>query len=634
MNKFVKIIALAFLILIGVIALGLVALVTLVDPNSYKPIIIKAVNDSTGRKLSLDGDITWKLWPNIGLRIEKVSLSNPSDFATPNLISLNYADVSVQLLPLLHHSIIINSITLDGLNLDLIKNGSLNNWTFKSNTPQNLNTNESSESSPLNLQLSKFAITHSTISYNDLKGSSHYKADNFDLSITTKYDGIISLNTDKETVDIKDAEFDFSKALKGTINFNLDGFTTPKYNGKIDLHVIALGEVMRKLNKADPQLDKPLFHNIDFTTSFKGDMSNMTIKDTSFKFADIMQGFININVKNLNKPEFRGDINIPTFSLNKLTSAAGIKPIDIPNKSFLNQVSFQSNIQGTSSSINLNKLLVKITDTNISGNINVSSIQPLKTNQDLSINRFELSNIVNTKGFQILLSDINANGSTSINKGIGSLNAKQQIKVNNITISGFNLDSLVTQLDNTLTSSGDLSNGSTMQKLTKSVEIGNTIKKMQAIVDKALAPGNKNYSEKTNLGSLNANIVINNGVVNPASYKLSGPSLLNTGNGEINLNNQTMKYTINSRLLAAQKNTILNRITYTYTLSGKIDNLNGSLDWISIQKQLLEYFVKSNSEQVKSIVKNEAASAINNQIPAANNAVKQGVTKVFNSIFK
>jgi hypothetical protein len=336
----------------------------------------------------------------------------------------------------------------------------------------------------------------------------------------------------------------------------------------------------------------------------------------------------------LSKPEFRGDINIPTFSLNKLISAAGITPIDIPNKNFLNQVSFQSNIQGTSTSFKLNKLLVKISDTNISGNVNASSIQPLKTTQDLSINKFELSNIVDTKGFQILLSDINAKGETSINNGVGSLNAKQQIKVNNITVSGFNLDSLVTQLDKALTSSSDLGNGSTMQKLTKSLEIGNTVKKMQAIVDKALAPGNKNYAEKTNLGSLNANIVINNGVVNPASYKLSGPGLLNTGNGEVNLKNQTMKYTINSQLLAPQKNTILNRITYTYTLSGKMDKLDGSLDWISIQKQLVEYFVKSNSEQVKSIVKNEAVSAINNRIPAANNAVKQGVTKVFNSIFK
>ena len=634
MNKFVKIIALTFLILIVTIALGLVALVTLVDPNSYKPIIVKAVADNTGRKLSLDGDITWKIWPNIGLRIEKVSLSNPSDFATSNLVSLNYADISVQLLPLIHHSVIINSITLDGLNLDLIKNGSLNNWTFKTNTTQNLGTNESSEPSPLNLQLSKFAITNSTISYNDLKGSNHYKADNFDLIITTKYDGIISINTDKEIIDIQDAEFDFSKALKGTLRFNLAGFTTPKYNGKIDLNIISLGDVMRKLNKVDPKLNKPLFNGIHFTTSFRGDMSNMTIKDTSFKFADIMQGFININVNNLSKPEFKGNINIPTFSLNKLISAAGVAPINIPNKNFLNQVSFQSNIQGTSTSFGLNKLLLKISDTNISGNINASSIQPLKTTQDLSINQFELSNIINAKGFQILLSDINAKGEASINKGISSLNAKQQIKVNNITVSGFNLNSLVTQLDNALTSSGELGNGTTMQKLTKSVEIGNTVKKMQAIVNKALAPENKNYQDKTNLGSLNANILINNGVVNPASYKLNGPSLLNTGNGEVNLNNKTMKYSVNSQLLAPQKNTILNHITYTYNLSGNINNLDGSLDWISIQKQLIEYFVKNNSEQVKSIVKNEVASAINKQIPATNNAVKQGINKVFNSIFK
>ncbi len=606
----------------------------MVDPNSYKPIIIKYVGDKIGRKLSLDGDIAWKLWPSIGLHIEKVSLSNPSDFATPNLVSLNYADVSVQLLPLLNHSIIIDSITLDGLNLDLIKNGSLNNWTFKPNTTQNLSTKQSSESSILNLQLSEFAITHAIISYNDLKGSSHYKADNFDLNITTKHGGTISLTLDKEAIDIQNAVFDFSKALKGTINFNLTGFTTSRYNGKIDLNIISLGEVMRKLNKANPQLDKPLFNNIDVTSSFKGDNSNINIKNTSFKFADIMQGIININVNNLNKPEFKGNINIPTFSLNKLLSAAGIKAIDIPNKNFLNQVSFQSNIEGTSTSLNLNKLVAKISDTNISGNINTNSIQPLKTNQDLSINKLDLSNIVDTKGFQILLSDINAKGETSINNGVSSLSAKQQIKVNNITVSGFDLDSLVTELDNTLSSSGILANGSTIEKLTKSVEIGNKVKNMQLVINKALSPGTKNYSEKTNLGSLNANIVINNGIVNPTSYKLSGPSILNTGSGEVNLNNQTMKYMINSQLLSPQKNTILNHITYTYKLTGKMSNLDGSLDWVSIQKQLVEYFVRSNSKEVKSIIKNQAAAAINNQIPAASSEVKQGVTNLLNNIFK
>ena len=633
MKKFVKIITLSIVILIAVSALGIVALVTLVDPNSYKSLIIKTVNDNTGRKLTLDGDITWKLWPKLGLHIEKVSLSNPSDFSTPNLVSLNSADVSVEIMPLLHHSIIINSITLDGLNLDLIKNGSLNNWTFKQDNESDINISESSQTSGLNLQLSKFNITHSTITYNDLKGTSHYKIDDFDLDIKTKIGGIISFNSESEIIKIKDAEFDFSNALKGKLDYDLNGFTTPKYNGKIDLDIVSMGKFMRKLNTANPDFDKPLFNNISLNSSFSGDSSNINIDNTSFKFASLLQGTMNINIMNLSKPDYNGNINIPTFSLNEVLKAGGMKPIDIPNKNLLNQVSFKSAFVGTTTSINLNKLVAKISDTNINGSINATSIQPLKLNQDLNIDKFELSNIVDTKGFQVLLSEIHSKGEAMINKNINSLDAKQQLTIKDIIISGFNLDSFLSQIDDTLSTSGNLTTGTNSEKLKNALDITNTIKKMQAIVNKATAPGAKNLSEKTNLGSLNANIVINNGVINPASYKLSGPSILNTGNGQINLNNKTMKYSVDTKILKPLKNTILNQITFGYSLNGNMNNLDGSLDWVSIQKQLVEYIVKTNSQQVKSLIKNQVGSAINNQIsPAAN--IKKGVTGVLNSIFK
>ena len=90
--KIVKIVIITLVALIALSGLGLIAMVTLVNPNSYKPLIIKAVNDSTGRSLTLDGDITWKIWPNIGLHMEKVALSNPVGFNTPTMASLNSAD--------------------------------------------------------------------------------------------------------------------------------------------------------------------------------------------------------------------------------------------------------------------------------------------------------------------------------------------------------------------------------------------------------------------------------------------------------------------------------------------------------------------------------------------------------------
>jgi AsmA protein len=708
MNKAVKIITLSFVILLSVTALSLVALVTLVNPNSYKPLIVKTINDNTGRTLTLDGDISWKLWPNIGLHIEKVSLSNTPKFATPNLISVKSADISVQLLPLLHHSIIINTLALNELNLDLIKNGNLNNWTFNPISNNSTATiGESATANPLKLQLTKLTLTHATITYNDLKGTEHYKADDFDFKIDTRTGGTISLDSDKEIIDIKKAEFDFSNILKGNLNLNLIGFTAPKYNGNTDIKINSLTQLLNKLNQPTDLLTKPLFNDISLDTTFNGDNSNLSLNNTKFAFGNTIQGNMNIAVNHFSQPEYKGyislndislnnvlnalnikhadknqllakaslsskfngnksiinlqqlkfnlsnllngsgnikienfdkysgDINLPTFSLNQVIAAVGATPINIPNKTLLNKVSLQSNFTATKNSVNLSELTAKVDNTNIAGTINASSIQPLKFSQDLNISKLELSDITNTNGYKMALTGVHAKGNGGINKNINSLNANQQITVNNAMLLGFSVDNFVAQMDHAITSTGKVVSLENIEKISNSIQVADTIKNMQAIAEKASTPGTKDYSKQTNLGSLSANIVINNGVANPTNFKLIGPSIKSNGSGLVNLDSQTLKYTVNSQLITPQKNDILNHIIFTYTLSGKIDNPNGSLDWISIQKQLVEYLLTNTTKQVKSLVKEQVNSVINNQqVPEAAEGIKQGVTNVINGLFK
>ena len=89
------------------------------NPNEYKPQIIQAVKDKQQRTLKLDGDIRLTIFPSIGARVEKISLSefnSGKEFA-----SVESAHVSLALLPLLAKQVVVNEVALSGVKVTVVK---------------------------------------------------------------------------------------------------------------------------------------------------------------------------------------------------------------------------------------------------------------------------------------------------------------------------------------------------------------------------------------------------------------------------------------------------------------------------------------------------------------------------------
>ncbi|WP_033136853.1 AsmA family protein [Aeromonas finlandensis] len=108
------------LILLGIAVAALLAIVTLIsliDPNQFKPQLAEQVRKSTGRELVMAGEIDWRFWPSLGLSLEKVALRNPDGFAEPDLVRFEQGEASVALLPLLSHRLEIGKVALSGAHL-------------------------------------------------------------------------------------------------------------------------------------------------------------------------------------------------------------------------------------------------------------------------------------------------------------------------------------------------------------------------------------------------------------------------------------------------------------------------------------------------------------------------------------
>ncbi len=117
-----RIVAIAVGSVVALLALVLVAAWLFIDPNDYKDRIAQAVKSSTGRELTLTGDIELSLFPWLALQIGPASLGNPPGFGTKPFATLQRAALRVKLMPLLRKQLQVGRVEIDGLDLDLQKN--------------------------------------------------------------------------------------------------------------------------------------------------------------------------------------------------------------------------------------------------------------------------------------------------------------------------------------------------------------------------------------------------------------------------------------------------------------------------------------------------------------------------------
>jgi len=118
---------LALVLLIGAVV---VALLT-VDVNRFKPEIIAAVEQATGRKLAVAGDLKVKLYPSIGVAVKGVTFANAEWGSRPVMASIGEFLADVDLFALLGQKIKIDRLILADIDLLIEKDRrGRGNWEF------------------------------------------------------------------------------------------------------------------------------------------------------------------------------------------------------------------------------------------------------------------------------------------------------------------------------------------------------------------------------------------------------------------------------------------------------------------------------------------------------------------------
>lgn len=121
--------------LVALAALGAGALVYLVSRIDVRAEVERAVENATGRELTIAGDVGVSLWPVLGLHAAEASLANVEGGRAPALAAMDDIHIGVELRPLLNREVVVRQLVLQHPRIALeVDAQGQNNWSLAPRT--------------------------------------------------------------------------------------------------------------------------------------------------------------------------------------------------------------------------------------------------------------------------------------------------------------------------------------------------------------------------------------------------------------------------------------------------------------------------------------------------------------------
>lgn len=102
------------------LTLAIVFLPVWFNPNDYRQDIELQIGQATGRKITLDGDLQFSVFPWLGVRTHAVTISQPTAIGG-DFVRIATVQLRLQLLPLLSKRVELDTVLLDGAQIHFIK---------------------------------------------------------------------------------------------------------------------------------------------------------------------------------------------------------------------------------------------------------------------------------------------------------------------------------------------------------------------------------------------------------------------------------------------------------------------------------------------------------------------------------
>lgn len=565
MKKFLWIIS-------SLLMLGLAVIIApfFIPAETYKSQIVSQFKTATGRTLTIQGPIQFSLLPNVSIKVEDATISNPDGFSSKYFASFKTLALDVALAPLWNKKLEVQGVTLIEPMINLEKIGDRVNWDF-SQTEKEKTASDSSRKSddnvlPAWISLQKIKIQHGVLSY---KATGEKPIDIKALDVAMDWKAV------SEPVKIH-AEFEWKgKPVKAdTVIKDVEALLAGK-NSFLDIDVELPASTLKYVGALDTKDSVGLDGNVSFKTSDLPALqkwlagtapnprspkellytSNIKIKNSLAKLSDLkleadnlkMSGTLAVNYGDA-VPAISGNVKLPV----------------IDTKRFSSEPSAHANVPG-------NPAKAPVWSTEL---IDFSSLRKVNADLDVTLDgliadKISLENVradvklskgvlnlacAPTRFFGGMLSGaakLDAAGGVGASFTLSDINSKLLFGAFADTdrISGkLNMTTSVNgrgkserDIVNSLSGNGkiNLTNGSF-----KGINLAAMVRNA-----KTAFLNTKSGSEKTDFSEMGGTYTITNGIINNTDLVLKAPLLRLAGEGKVNLPARTLAYRVTPKIV-------------------------------------------------------------------------------------
>jgi len=547
------------LTIIGVAVVFLVAIagvfITTFDANNYKQDLSEMVLASTGRDLQFYGDVGLTFYPALGMELGALSLSNAAGFDSAPMVKVNKVSISVDVGSIIAFSPQINELILDGLKINLQKNADgVNNWDDLTKLEATQSSNAESEVStaspkrqPMKMSgaFGGLNITNAQLSWLDIQAGEDYQVQNLTIKtgrIRPEKPFDLKVQVALESKDEIKADIDFATQVRYwfdkeqlnlsdlTMSISAVGESLPL--GKIQVE-IASDSIVLNPQKRSAAL-KGLVLNLDNTKIIgEATVSNNEQPVLNFKLATD-----NLDIDALlgtppPQPEPNADEKLTEVSEEDIQISLPmdlLRTLQVDGELVVKQLKMQNlfmrdidiGISANGGVVNLDPIKMNLYDGSFSGQVRLDARKKLP----------EYRVIKEFQGVRIgeLLTDFNGEDRMS-----GLLNANVSVTTKGEWLSDLKKNS----------------NGNMMLAFKDGALKGFNIRQL---IDQAKAKfkgesGPQAQDQKTNFSSLELSGVIKKGVFISNDLNLQAPVMRVGGEGQVDLNNNTVNYLLNVKLV-------------------------------------------------------------------------------------
>jgi AsmA protein len=328
--------------LVVVLLVGVVVLLhALFDGEKIKAELSQAVLEQTRRQLDIPGQLELSVWPDVGIKVGQLSLSEPG--GKEKFLALDSARVAVAVMPLLSRRIQVKRVDIDGLKALLVKrrDGAMNvaDLAAGGGEPEKVGAGETAPK-PLRIDIAGIKLANAQFTWRDEASGSSTVLSRIDLG-----SGRVQADTARQTLAVD------SLSLAATLSGN-----DRTINARVELSTLERNAQALKVGKLALDLDGKAAR-----TSFKA---------------------------HLDSP-LTGDLTARTLALENLAGAIEVADPKLPMKQIKLPLAGALRADLTRQTVAL-ELATRLDDSKIATKVNVTRFAPLALGFDLDIDQLDV----------------------------------------------------------------------------------------------------------------------------------------------------------------------------------------------------------------------------------------------------